>query len=84
MSMSGARPWAPASETFTKFAKMDPHLADQLHELKKRQTYEEKLAMALESGRIYGLRTQALAMLHKKDLANDMRYPPTQRMWVTR
>ena len=84
MSMSGPGPWAPGNEVFNKFARMDPHLADQLNELSKRQAYEEKLAMALESGRIYGLRTQALAMLHKKDLANDMRYPPTQRMWVTR
>ena len=84
MAMSGAGPWAPASKTFNKFRKMDPHLADQLNELNKRQAYEEKLAMALESGRIYGLRTQKLAMIHKKELHNDMRYPPTQRMWTTR
>ena len=83
MAMSGAGPWAPASETFNKFARMDPHLADQLNELNKRQAYEEKLAMALESGRIYGLRTQKLAMMHKKELHNDMRHPPTQRMWAT-
>ncbi len=84
MTMSGAGPWGPASETFNKFRSMDPHLADQLNELNKRQAYEEKLAMALESGRIYGLRTQKLAMMHKKELHNDMRHPPTQRMWASR
>jgi len=47
----------------------------------KHQAYETKLATAIESGRVYGLRTQALAMMHKKELHSDMRYPPTQRMW---
>jgi hypothetical protein len=81
MAMSGPGPWAPASETFNKFARMDPHLASQLNDLGKHQAYETKLATAIESGRVYGLRTQALAMMHKKELHFDMRYPPTQRMW---
>ena len=81
MAMSGAGPWAKASETFNKFARMDPHLASQLNELSKHQAYETKLANAIESGRIYGLRTQALAMIHKKELHSDMRHPPTERIW---
>jgi hypothetical protein len=81
MAMSGVGPWAPPGEIFNKFARMDHHLCKQLNELSKQQVYEERLAVAIESGRIYGLRTQKLAMRHKKELHSDMRHPPTQKMW---
>lgn len=81
MSLSGPGPWAPASETFNRFARMDRHLVNQLNELSVQQAYEEKLASALESGRVYGLRQQKLNMHCKKYLNADMRTPPVEKMW---
>ena len=81
MSMSGPGPWAPANETFNRFARMDRHLARKLNALSEHQAYEEKLASAIESGRAYGLRQQALSMHLKKELNVDMRRPPVEKMW---
>ena len=79
--MSGPGPWAPAGETFNRFARMDRHLARKLNALSEQQAYDEKLASAIESGRVYGLRTQALQMHCKKYLNADMRDPPVEKMY---
>ena len=60
---------------------MDQRLGRQLAELSKLQAHDNKLAFALESGRIYGLRQQKYDMVLKRELNKDYRRPPVEKMW---
>jgi hypothetical protein len=80
MAMMG-NPWATAQENFNKFARQDSQLGRQLADLSMQQARDDKLAFAIEAGRCYGMRTQKLAMNHKKELYKDWKYSPTEPMW---
>ncbi len=79
--MMGQGPWAPAQEAFNKFARMDHRLAATLNDLSLHQARENRLAAAIESGRIYGLRQQKCNMILKRQLNKDLRHPPVEHMW---
>jgi hypothetical protein len=81
MAMMGMGPWAPAQETFNRFARMDSQLGRKLADLSAQQARDDKLAFAIEAGRVYGLRTQKLNMNLKKELYKDWKYSPTEPMW---
>jgi hypothetical protein len=81
MAMMGQGPWAPAQEAFNKFARMDRRLAVQLGQLSKAQAHDDKLAWALESGRIYGMRQYRCQAILRKELARDWRHPPVEEPW---
>ena len=77
----GAGPWAPAQEVFNKFARMDRTLVQKLNNLSENQAHHDKLAFALESGRIYGLRQQKYNMVLKRQLDMHMKRPPVEDKW---
>lgn len=81
MAMQGAGPWGTASQVFNKFARMDRHLQVQLADLSEEQAGQQKLAQAIESGRVYGLRQQKYNMTLKKQLTQDYRHPPVEHIW---
>ena len=81
MAMTGAGPWASAQETFYKFSRQDSQLGRRLADLSMQLARDDKLAFAIEAGRCYGMRTQKLAMNHKKELYKDWKYSPTEPMW---
>ena len=70
-----------ASERLNRFARMDRNLAKQLNDLSEHQARENKLAFAIESGRIYGLRAQKCDMHLKRQLTQQWRAPPVEHMW---
>ena len=72
-------PWQPAQAHFNKFARLDHSLGQQLQLLSKRQAQDDRMAEALELGRIYGLQAQNYDMILKRQL-NRMK-PETQEMW---
>ena len=74
-------PWAPAQERFNRYVRLDPQLARRLNALTEHQTQDNKLAFAIESGRVYGLRQQKYDMLLKRQLNKDYRHAPTEPMW---
>ena len=57
--------WTTVSEKMNRFARIDTSLARRLNDLSEHQARENKLAFAIESGRIYGLRAQKCNMLLK-------------------
>ena len=72
-------PWQPAQAHFNKFARLDHSLGQRLRLLSKRQAQDDRMAEALELGRIYGLQAQNYDMILKRQL-NRMK-PETQEMW---
>ena len=42
---------------------------------------DDKMAFAIEAGRIYGLRQQKYNMTLKKQLNRDCKQPPVEQMW---
>lgn len=70
-------PWATAAERMNRFARMDRSLARDLAELSKHQARDDKLASAIESGRVYGVRQQKYDMTLRRELNKDWRQPPT-------
>ena len=42
---------------------------------------DDKMAFAIEAGRIYGLRHQKYNMILKKQLNRDCKRPPVEQMW---
>jgi hypothetical protein len=50
-----ANPWASAAERLNKFVSQDRRLGGKLKELSADQAHDDKLAFALEFGRLYGL-----------------------------
>ena len=73
--------WMTASERMNRFARTDTSLARRLNDLSEHQARENKLAFAIESGRIYGLRAQKCDMHLKRELNKDWRRPPVQDSW---
>ncbi len=74
--------WMTASEYMNRFARMDRDLAKRLNALSKHQAHETKLAFAIESGRIYGLRAQKYDMHLKRQLPQAFREAsPVEKMW---
>ena len=73
--------WMTASERMNRFARMDRNLANRLNDLSEHQARENKLAVAIESGRVYGLRAQKYGMLLKREIDKDWRNPPVEKAW---
>ena len=76
-----ADPWESAAGRLNYFARMDRSLAGKLNQMSQDQSDEDKLAWALESGRVYGLRTQECDMLLKRQLNKDWAKAPTEASW---
>ena len=72
-------PWATAQERFNRNARMDRQQAMRLNRMSVHQANDDKLAYAIEAGRVYGLRQQKYDMILKKQLNRDK--PPTEHMW---
>ena len=72
-------PWQPPQAHFNKFARIDHNLGQRLRMLSQRQAHDNKLALAIELGRIYGLQAQKYDMILKRHLNQDK--PETQEMW---
>ena len=60
---------------------MDRALTRRLGALSKHQAYDDKIAAAYESGRVYGLRQQKYDMRLKRELDKDWRRAPTEHSW---
>ena len=73
--------WIPLNQRVGLHVQQDPRLGRELAELTKRSSYEEKLATALEEGRIFGLRQQMLEMHLRQQLNRLCRRPLTQKMF---
>ena len=52
-----------------------------LNQLSNHQADDEKLAWAIESGRVYGLRQQKCNVRLQKQLNREFRHSPTEPMW---
>ena len=65
--------WQTAAERLNRFAHMDPVLRQELNGLSKAQARDDKIAFALEAGRIYGLRQEFFEYKLKRDLARSLR-----------
>ena len=72
-------PWQPPQAHFNKFARIDHNLGQRLRMLSQRQAHDNKLASAIELGRIYGLQSQKYDMILKRQLNQET--PETQQMW---
>ena len=72
-------PWQPARAHFNKIARLDHSLGERLRLLSQRQAQDDRMAEAIELGRIYGLQAQNYDMILKRQL-NRMK-PETQEMW---
>ena len=73
--------WASAAQTMNKFVSQDHRLGQRLAQLSKDQAQNEKVAFALELGRIYGLRTQYYEMALQRGIVKEMKQPHTEAMW---
>ena len=74
-------PWQTAQEAFNKYARTDHQQGLRLAELSKRQVRNDKLAWAIESGRVYGLRQQKYDMALRRQLNADWRRAPVEQHW---
>ena len=74
-------PWMTASERLSKYARQDQALSRQLCELSKVQASQNKLAFAIEAGRVFGLRQEKYDHILKSQLARQWRNPPLQPHW---
>ena len=72
-------PWMGPQQVFNKFSRIDRALASRLNSLSAHQAKEDKLASAIESGRVYGLQQQFYEMRLKRKL--NQQHPPTEDMW---
>ena len=79
--MNDVGPWATAQQRLNKFARLDRRLAGELNELSEAQVRDEKLANALEAGRVYALRRQKYDMQLKRQLNRDCGHPPVENRW---
>ena len=74
--------WRSAADRLNEFAHMDPSLRQELNALSKAQARDDKLAFALEAGRIYGLRQEFYDNKLKRDLARTLkRTDITEEHW---
>ena len=74
-------PWAGAQELFKKNARIDRNVARRLATLSKQEVRDDKLAFAIEAGRVYGLRQQKYDMQLKRELNKAWRRAPTEHAW---
>jgi len=74
-------PWATAAQRMNKFVSQDHELGKRLASLSMDQAQNEKVAFALEMGRIYGLRTQYYEMALQRGLVKELKQPLTEAMW---
>ena len=75
-------PWGRAQDRFNKFARMDSQLAGRLNDLSEQQANEDKLAFALEAGRIYGLRSRKCYVLLRRELGAGLQSGPCRTFLV--
>ena len=74
--------WRSAAERMNQFANMDPGLRQELNALSKAQARDDKIALKLEEGRVYGLRQQYYDNKLKRDLARTLRHEDlTEEHW---
>lgn len=81
MSMHGPGPWATAQQRLGRFINLDHRLAGELNDMVEGQVGDDKLAFALEAGRVYGMRQQRYGMQLKKQLNRDYQHPQVEKMW---
>jgi hypothetical protein len=81
MAMLDPGPWGTAASLYNRNVSLDRRLAGKLNNLSEEQANLDKLAFAIESGRVYGLRQQKNGMVLKKQLNRQWRHPATQPMW---
>jgi len=81
MAMLDPGPWGTAASLYNRNVSLDRRLAGRLNTLSEDQANTDKLAFAIESGRVYGLRQQKYGMVLKKQLNRQWRHPPVQAMW---
>ena len=81
MAMMGPGEWAPAAEACNKFARMDHQLAQRLGRLSQEQARDDKLAVAIEAGRVYGLRAMKYNLRLRQELNGELRQPLSEKMW---
>jgi hypothetical protein len=74
-------PWIPLSQRVGLHVQQDPRLCQELAELSKRSSYEEKITTALEEWRIFGLRQQMFDMHLRQQLNRLCQRPLAQKMW---
>ena len=74
-------PWAGAQELFNKNARIDRNVARRLETLSRQEARDDKLAFAIEAGRVYGLRQQKYDMQLKRELNRAWRHAPTERCY---
>ena len=74
-------PCATAGERLNKFVSLDPSLARKLKELSADQARDDRLAFALEAGRVYGLRQQYYNMKLQRGLNRELKEPLTEEAW---
>lgn len=74
--------WQTASERLNRFAHMDPYLRYELCKVSKAEARDDKLALKLEEGRVYGMRQQYYDNKLKRDLARSLRISDvTEEHW---
>ena len=71
-------PWQPAQARFNKFARLDHSLGECLRLLTQRQAQDDRMAEAIELGRIYGLQAQKYDVILKGQLNQEK--PRAQEM----
>ena len=76
-----ADPWEGAGGRLNYLSRMYRNLAGSLARMSQDQSDEDKLAWALESGRVYGLRTQKCEMLLQRQLNKKWVKAPTEAPW---
>ncbi len=76
---STANPWSTAADRLNRDARIDRSLAAKLKDLSVIQAKSDKLAFALEAGRIYGLRQMFYDHTLRKQLRRDR--IPLQPHW---
>ncbi len=73
-----ANPWGGIQERANNFARQDSRLGAHLKKLSEQEALDNKLAVAIEAGRVYGLRQQKYL---RKQVTAEARHPLVQPMW---
>ena len=73
--------WQTASERLNRYVRQDHALGVKLATLSKEQSRNDKIAVRLEEGRVYGLRQQYYNFMLERALASDMKKPPVESHW---
>ena len=76
-----ASPFGGIAERANNFARQDRTLARHLAALSEQEAMDSRLAVAIEAGRVYGMRQQKYDMLLKKQVNQQAKHPLTQPMY---